>query len=245
VVSQSPALTDLTSSTFQCLCLSTRIWSNLLWVFPSGDIQVYLWRLWCGNIILLAKFTHLTPLSLVILYKLSFPIVGLKSLPSLLWQFNKHVFQFLIADVLHIISFIFCWGMNIQNNDITSASSLYYLLHPITTTLNPLNCWYDSLMQKKKKNMYLIHDSHSPFLRKMCILPRVRSHHPPIRPSALLLNLTYIWLAPLPMSLGSLPYTDSLHSIIDLNIRYRHMMQYKIWYKKNCAITYCNTHGLY
>jgi hypothetical protein len=39
--------------TFECLRLSTRIWSIWLWVFPSGDVQVYLWMLRCGNIVLL------------------------------------------------------------------------------------------------------------------------------------------------------------------------------------------------
>jgi hypothetical protein len=68
------------------------------WVFPSGDVQVYLWMLRCGNIVLLtlrlldvAKFTNLTPLSLLISYKLSFPTFGLKmsSLPTLaLTSFN-------------------------------------------------------------------------------------------------------------------------------------------------------------
>jgi hypothetical protein len=50
--------------------------------FPSGDIQVYLWVLQCGNIVLLtvrfsdvAKFTTLTH---AISCKLPFPIVGIK-----------------------------------------------------------------------------------------------------------------------------------------------------------------------
>jgi hypothetical protein len=46
------------------------------------------------------------------------------------------------------------------------------------------------------KKKYLIHDSHSPFFRKMCILPQVRCHLPLIWPPALPLNLTYIWLVP-------------------------------------------------
>jgi hypothetical protein len=32
-------------------------------------------------------------------------------------KFIKLMFQFLIEAVLHIISFIPCWSMNIQNND--------------------------------------------------------------------------------------------------------------------------------
>jgi hypothetical protein len=32
-------------------------------------------------------------------------------------EFIKHTFQFLVEDVFHFISFIFCWSMNVQNND--------------------------------------------------------------------------------------------------------------------------------
>jgi hypothetical protein len=41
--------------------------------------------------------------------------------------------------------------------------------------------------KKKKKKLYLIHDSHSPSHREMCIL-----HRSPIWPLALALNLTYL-----------------------------------------------------
>jgi hypothetical protein len=43
------------------------------------------------------------------------------------WEFIKHTFQFLVEAVLHIISFIFCWTMSIQNYDITPATSQYYV----------------------------------------------------------------------------------------------------------------------
>jgi hypothetical protein len=33
----------------------------------------------------------------------------------------EYTFKFFIEAALHIISFIFCWGMNIQNSDITPA----------------------------------------------------------------------------------------------------------------------------
>jgi hypothetical protein len=46
------------------------LWSIWLWVFPSGEVQVYLWMFRCGNIVFLTirlfdmgKFTILTPLS--------------------------------------------------------------------------------------------------------------------------------------------------------------------------------------
>jgi hypothetical protein len=202
-------------STFECLCLSTRIWSIWLWGFPSGDIQVYLWMLRCGNIVLLtlrcldvAKFINLTPLALLISCELSFSIVGLKmsSLPTLALKSPSRIFlwylgnlsntrsEFLVEAVLSIISFIFCSSMNVQNNDITPATSQYYVWHPITNKLNPLNCWYDSLNAQKK--LYLIHDFHSPFHRKMCVLPPVRHHSPPIWPPALSLDLTYISTVP-------------------------------------------------
>jgi hypothetical protein len=38
---------------------------------------------------------------------------------------------------------MFCCGVSIQNTDITPANSYYYIWHPITNTLCPLNCWYD------------------------------------------------------------------------------------------------------
>jgi hypothetical protein len=34
-------------------------------------------------------------------------------------EFIKHTFQFLVEAVLHIISFIFSWSMNVQNNYMT------------------------------------------------------------------------------------------------------------------------------
>jgi len=55
-----------------------------LWVLPSGEVQVYLWMFWWGNVALLttrffnvAKLRSLTPLSLLSWWRLSCPIVGL------------------------------------------------------------------------------------------------------------------------------------------------------------------------
>jgi hypothetical protein len=71
-VSQSGALNDWISITFECLHLSIRMWSILSGVFASEDIQVYLWMLQCGNIEVLTprfldvlKFITLPPLSLL------------------------------------------------------------------------------------------------------------------------------------------------------------------------------------
>jgi hypothetical protein len=79
--------------TDKCRFLSMKIWSILLWVLQSGDVQVTLWMLRCGNIVILpvrfldeVKLDTLTPLLLLLFACwLSFTIVGLKmsSLPSL------------------------------------------------------------------------------------------------------------------------------------------------------------------
>jgi hypothetical protein len=42
---------------------------------------------------------------------------------TLFREFIKHTFQFIIEAVLRIINSIFCWGMNVQNNDMTPATS--------------------------------------------------------------------------------------------------------------------------
>jgi hypothetical protein len=64
------------------------------------------------------------------------------------------------------------------------------------------------------KNLYLIHNSCSPFHRKMCILPQIWCHRPPIWPHALPLNLIYISTVPSKLTLGSLTYTNSIRCII-------------------------------
>jgi hypothetical protein len=49
-------------------------------------------------------------------------------------EFIKHTFHFLIEAVLHIISFILCWDMNVQNNDMTPVIT-YDILSVINSTL--------------------------------------------------------------------------------------------------------------
>jgi hypothetical protein len=129
----------------ECLHISIRIWS--IWL-----------RLWD-----VAKFTTLTPLSLVISCKLSLPNCQFKNVFSAYFsieisqqnfhmvfrEFIEYTFQFLTEAIFHIISFILCSGMNIQNNNMKPATSQYYVWHPIMNKLNPRNCWYDSLMYKK------------------------------------------------------------------------------------------------
>jgi hypothetical protein len=38
-------------------------------------------------------------------------------------EFIKHTFQLLVEADLHSINFMFCWSMNVQNNDITPATA--------------------------------------------------------------------------------------------------------------------------
>jgi hypothetical protein len=38
-------------------------------------------------------------------------------------EFIKNTFLLLVEAVLHIINCILCWGMNIQNNDLTPGTS--------------------------------------------------------------------------------------------------------------------------
>jgi hypothetical protein len=80
---------------------------NLI-VFPSGDIQVNLWMLRCGNIVLLtirfldvAKFTTLHSITLLISCKLSFPSGGLKmsSLPTLALKSPNKIFTWYLRNL--------------------------------------------------------------------------------------------------------------------------------------------------
>jgi hypothetical protein len=95
-----------------------------------------MWEYYILDIFLdVTKFTILTPLSLLILCKLSFQIVGLKYLLCLLCHLNlpkifvifmefiEYTFYLLIEDVFHMVSFILGWCMNIMDNDITPATS--------------------------------------------------------------------------------------------------------------------------
>jgi hypothetical protein len=38
-------------------------------------------------------------------------------------EFIEHTVEFYIETVFHIITFILCWSMNVQNNDMTAATS--------------------------------------------------------------------------------------------------------------------------
>jgi hypothetical protein len=52
-VSHSAPQKGRTSITYECRLLSVKTWSIWLCVLPSGEVQLYLWILRCGNIITL------------------------------------------------------------------------------------------------------------------------------------------------------------------------------------------------
>ena len=98
--------------------LSINMWSIWLWVFPSGEVQVYLRMFRWGNIVLfttrffdVAKVTILTPLSILCWCKLSFPIVGLKifSLPTFTLKSPNRIFVWLKTRLEYVIYTYLHW----------------------------------------------------------------------------------------------------------------------------------------
>jgi hypothetical protein len=105
----------------------------------SNTLMIFLL---CGNVVLLtvrflyvSKLTTLSPLALLIWCKLTLPVHGFKMspLPTLALkseqnfrmgfrEFIEGTFKFFIG-VLHVINVILCWGINVQNNDMTPATS--------------------------------------------------------------------------------------------------------------------------
>jgi hypothetical protein len=61
----------------------------------------------------------------------------------------KYILRLPIEAPFFIISFIFCWVMHIQKNNITPATSRYFILLPTINELNPLKFWYDFLMYEE------------------------------------------------------------------------------------------------
>jgi hypothetical protein len=153
--------------------------------FSLGDVQVYLWMLGCGNIVLLtvrflnvAKFTNLNPLSLLISCKLSLLIIGLKmfSLSTLALRSPNRIFiQFLrnLRNTPSYSSVLFSVGASTFSTKMTSIS----IMHDMLTLLTNLSLLTANI--SCKGNVYLIHYSHSPFRTEMCVLPIFRCHHSP------------------------------------------------------------------
>ena len=155
--------------------------------FPKGEVQVYMCTFWWGNMVLLMirffdmeKFATLTPLSLLCWCKLSFPMVGLKIpfLQNFALKSHNRIFilyfrkwlkknlQFLIKLSFWVITFLLCWYMWMQNNDVTPVTSQHYIWHPITNKLCSFNCWYYSLVYKI---LFAINDFHSFSIEKIIV----------------------------------------------------------------------------
>jgi hypothetical protein len=106
-------------------------------------------------------------------------------------EFIKHMFQFLIG----------AWTFRT-----ISLSIMYDILSLTNSTLLTA----DKIILCTKKNMYLVHDSHSPFYRKMCFLPQIRCHCPPIFPT-----LTNLYL---PSSLETVIREPALYKLLTFHV---------------------------
>jgi hypothetical protein len=194
-----------------------------IWRCPVIFMDVAMWEhctfdLRCLGV---AKFTTLTPLSLQILCKLSFQIVSLKmsSLPTFalkalnrifklyIGELTEYAFHFLIEAVLHIINFIPCWDMNVQNNDMKPLSIMCDVL--LLTQPTWLLIW----LYYAQNNLYVFHGCHYSFHIKMCMFSACSV--PP--PSHLTSHqITYICIFLLKLSLGSLPYRNPICSTFEI-----------------------------
>ena len=145
------------------------MWSIWLWVFPSGEVQVYLWMFQCGYIVQLttrfldvAKFTILTPLSLLSWCSLSFPIVSLKifSLPTIalkspnrifIWYLGKWQKPALIPHKICLLNHHFSPHLVHAHSEQWYYTSDLSELHrqPVVNKLYSRNCLYYSVMYKK------------------------------------------------------------------------------------------------
>jgi hypothetical protein len=179
----------------------------------------------CENIVLLtvrfldvAKFTTLISLSLLIWCKLSFQFTSLKmsSLLTLALKPYNKIFIRHVGNSSNIpVPHRSCHShhqfyplLRYEHSEQWYDTSDLLVLYTMSChELYPLNCWYDSLMHKRK--LYLINDSHSRFCRKMRILLLGRCHHPPIWPSASPQNLIYMLIVLLILSLVNLPIQTS------------------------------------
>ena len=115
-----------------------------------------------------AKFTILTPSSLLSMYTLIPNCRSENILPPqfcikltkqnfhmVLMKMTENLFQFLIK--LSSVIFLLSWCMHIENN-ITPATPLNYICHPIT---NKFNCRYYSVVHKKSCSQLMIFFSFS------------------------------------------------------------------------------------
>jgi hypothetical protein len=115
-VSKSAVLNDLTSSILECRLIAAKIWPVWLCVFPSGDVQLNVSLLRFENLVLLtlrffdvAKFTTLTPVSLLTSCKISLLIFGLKYFPYLFWHWGPlTVFSYGYLGIYQIHVLVLC-----------------------------------------------------------------------------------------------------------------------------------------
>jgi len=147
--------------------ISVKIRSTWMCVSPSGEVQVYIWMLRCGNIILLiirsfdvAKFTTLTPLSTLISHKLVFSIVGLKisclltfAIRNLLKSYKRYFRNWLNTrysslKCCHFHHYFHPQLVHVQPEQSTTTWQCY-IQYPLTKNFYPLNYWHDCLMYEK------------------------------------------------------------------------------------------------
>jgi hypothetical protein len=105
------------------------------------------------------------------------------------------------------------WPRSWGSNPSTGMSTIYlsisfrlsrvYFLSLTNSTLSTAD-----VILLRTKNLYLIHSSHFPLCRKLCVLLIVRSLRPSIWPPALPLNVTNILIVLLIPPLVNLPYTN-------------------------------------
>jgi hypothetical protein len=199
---------------------------NLIVGFPIWRRPVYLWMLRWGNIMIwtvrflvVAKFTALTPLSLLISCKLSFPIVGLKMSfqPTLALDSHNKIFICNLGNLSNtrsnysqklsftssVLSSVGAWTFRTMIWHQRTLSVMYDILSLTNSTVLTAD-----MILLCTKRLYLIHDSHFPFRRKMYILLLVRCHRLPIWPPAFPLNVTHILIVILIPSLVNRPYTN-------------------------------------
>jgi hypothetical protein len=111
-------------------------------------------------------------------------------------------------------------------------------MYDILSLTNSTLITADTILLCTKINLNLIHDFHSFFHRKMCVLLLVQFHCPPICPAVSPLDLPYISIVLFILSLANLPYTQWRH--FRSRISYPYSLT-KVFYLKNLSRSYaCN-----
>jgi hypothetical protein len=99
----------------------------IVWERCTSDSQIFVYgKVYYSNSIIITNFVQ-TLIPSCWFHMSSLLTLALKS-PNeiLIWYLRKlsnTCSSFFVKAALYNINFIFCWGMNIQNNDITSANS--------------------------------------------------------------------------------------------------------------------------